>query len=109
MNNPLREKWDIFIIIFAVYNCIELPMEAAFTWRSSVGQTYISDYLNYFIDSFFFIDIILNFRTSFYPDRTGEEIIDKSTITISYLKGMFFWDLISTIPFDTVYIIFHKL
>ena len=72
-------------------------------------ETSFTDYLNNCIDCLFFIDILLNFRTSFYHNRTGEEITDKSTITISYLKNMFFLDLISTIPFDTIYLAFYEL
>ena len=67
-------------------------------------QNNISNYFNYVIDVLFFIDIILNFRTTFYHKSTGEEITNKNLIVKSYLKGNFSVDLISTIPFDLIYI-----
>lgn len=30
MGDPNRERWDVVVIIFAVYNCLELPLDAAF-------------------------------------------------------------------------------
>ena len=33
LDHPMRKYWDIFIILFTVYNCIEIPMEIAFNWR----------------------------------------------------------------------------
>ena len=35
----------------------------------------------------FFIDIIMNFRTTYFNSKTGEEIIDKSQILKHYLLG----------------------
>ena len=83
---------------------MELPLEVAYNWRSTVHQNNISNYFNYVIDILFFIDIILNFRTTFYHKSTGEEITNKNLIVKSYLKGNFSVDLISTIPFDLIYI-----
>lgn len=42
--------------------------------------------LNLIIDLFFFIDIIITFRTSFIDD-TGNEIMDPKIIGWEYLKG----------------------
>ena len=51
----------------------------------------------------FFIDIVMNFRTTYFNPRTGEEIIDKKMIVMNYLSGHFIIDLLSTIPFDLIY------
>ena len=58
--------------------------------------------LNSLIDYLFFIDIILNFRTSFFDMHTGEEITDKKIIAKHYIiTGKFFIDLVSSLPIDT--------
>lgn len=75
-NNKWRERWDILIIVFAIYNCVELPLEVAYQWRKEFDKGNVSNYLNHGIDSLFLIDIILNFRTSFFNKSTGEEIVD---------------------------------
>lgn len=66
-SDPLRERWDYVVMICAVYNCIYLPYEQAFLDDSECptsDMTFV-EALNYFIDFLFFIDIILNFRTTY--------------------------------------------
>ena len=58
--------------------------------------------INYVIDCFFFIDIILGFRVTYRDSHTNEEITKPSKIRMNYLKGAFWLDLISTIPFDII-------
>ena len=98
-SDPYREKWDYVVMICAVYNCIYLPYELAFLGNSScvMDFTFI-DYLNYFIDILFFIDIILNFRTTYQNSQTGEEVSTISDIRNKYLKGMFIIDVLATVP-----------
>jgi hypothetical protein len=48
----------------------------------------------------------MNFFTTFFHPTTGEEISDKKEIAINYLKGMFFLDVMSTIPFDSLALLF---
>ena len=54
----------------------------------------------------FFIDIVMNFRTTFFNSRTGEEIIDKKMISKHYLLGQFIIDILSTVPVDAIYKLF---
>ena len=58
--------------------------------------------LNSVIDLFFAIDIYIQFKTSYYDDQSGEEIMDRQTIIWNYLSGRFFIDLMATIPFDSI-------
>jgi len=58
--------------------------------------------LNSVIDLFFAIDIYIQFKTTYYDDQSGEEILDKQTIVWNYLTGRFFIDLMATIPFDSI-------
>ncbi len=54
------------------------------------------------IDFIFFIDIIINFRTTFIHPRTGDEESKPKVIAKNYLKGRFWIDLLASIPFDYV-------
>lgn len=54
-----------------------------------------------FIDLSFFIDIAINFRTTFISNKTGEEIYNPKLIAKRYiLGGRFLIDFLSSIPFD---------
>ena len=63
------------------------------------------DYMNYLIDILFFIDIILNFRTTYQNSQTGEEVIQIKDIQLKYLKGMFIIDVLATVPFYDIFCI----
>ena len=47
----------------------------------------------------FFLDILLNFRTTFVNHR-GEVVTNSRDITINYIKTWFFLDLVAALPFD---------
>ena len=64
--------------------------------------------VNSLIDLVFLLDIIVNFRTTFYDIETGDEVFDSKRTGKMYLKGRFTIDLLSTIPFDNIALIFTK-
>ena len=86
-------------MIFAIFNCLAIPVDVAFE-PDSMDQWYFL-VLNSIIDFVFFLDLIVNFRTTFIHAKTGNEIICPQEIAASYLKGRFWIDLLATIPFDT--------
>ena len=49
----MRKKWDVLIIVFSLYNCIELPMEIAYAWRETHDKYHITERLNNVIDVLF--------------------------------------------------------
>ena len=58
---------------------------------------------NSLIDFLFGVDIILNFRTSYINQRTGEEVLDPKKIARNYLcSSRFVIDLLASIPIDTI-------
>ncbi|KAF4316365.1 hypothetical protein BBO99_00008728 [Phytophthora kernoviae] len=54
------------------------------------------------IDSFFLLDILLNFRTAYFDDER-RLIYDPRVLFWRYLKGWFLFDLISTVPIDELF------
>ena len=58
--------------------------------------------VNHVIDFIFFLDIILNFRTSYQNILTGDEVTNAKRIAINYIKGRFWIDLLASIPFEIV-------
>ena len=54
------------------------------------------------------IDIVIQFRTTFIHQKTGNEIMHPKVIAKSYLKGRFWIDFLATAPFDSIGEIFLK-
>ena len=54
---PLRIKWDLCIIVLAIYNSIGIPISLAFSPPSF--DSYGVVFINNIIDFCFFIDIIM--------------------------------------------------
>ena len=75
LDHPFRKNWDVLVILFSLYNCIEVPMEIAFNWRIEHDKYQLTERINNVIDFMFAIDIIMNFRTTYFNPRTGEEIL----------------------------------
>ena len=97
--NPIKIKWDLFIILLAVYNCVSLPIELALV-PPFMQDNAMFDRFNNIIDIIFFVDIVINFRTTFVNPMTGDENHHVKDIAYNYLTGKFIIDLLSTIPFE---------
>ncbi len=91
-------RWDLFIIILVVYNCIELPFNIAFfDLYDSLEETTIG----YVIDVIFSLDIIITFRTGYTNSKTGLEVLIPKKIALKYLLSWrFVTDIVSIIPFE---------
>jgi hypothetical protein len=103
-NGRFRLRWDLFIIVLVLYNCISIPLEIAFTATSEKTGIIVTGAL---IDFAFAVDIVLNFLTTYINSKTGKEIIQVKLIAKNYVYHWRFWvDLLSTIPFEVIYNLF---
>ena len=104
-NSKFRMRWDLIVILLALYNCVSIPYEVAF--KSSIYEHWAVDLLNYMIDIAFWLDIVMNFRTTYINTKTGTEVTQAKKITLNYLlRGRFIVDLLASIPFEMVIGIF---
>lgn len=99
-NSAFRIIWDSFILILIFITVALLPFQIAF------NQDLLLDYqkINYFLDGFFFMDILFNFFTSYRFN--GEEITEIKKTKHHYLKQIFFIDFIANIPLDIFFFLF---
>ncbi|KAG5895875.1 hypothetical protein JTB14_012258 [Gonioctena quinquepunctata] len=94
-----KSAWDWLILIATFYVAVVVPYNASFqTERPSVV-------LDVFVEALFFIDILLNFRTT-YVNRKGEVVSDWNAIAINYLRTWFVVDMLAALPFDLLYALY---
>ncbi|VDN97348.1 unnamed protein product [Rodentolepis nana] len=110
--SPTRAVWDWFILILVIYTAIFTPYNAAFLLNHNVsacsnaqprsaGQQTILGIADKLVDVMFFMDIIINFRTT-YVNKNDEVVSQPKKIAFHYLKSWFIIDLVAAIPFDAV-------
>ena len=95
-SHPFRIKWDLCIIILAVWNCFVTPYGLVFDETLSESPAILT--VDTLFDLIFISDIVLTFRTTYFSSVTGDEIFDSSSIAKNYLLGKFWVDLISCFP-----------
>ena len=99
--SSFKENWDFLIMTTACWNVFMLPISIAFDTRDPN-----LDIVNNIVDICFVLDILVCFRTTILDDDSGDEIRDWRIIGNAYLRGRFTIDFLSTIPFDSIALIF---
>lgn len=97
-----RLRWDLLIILLALWNSISIPLEVAF---QDLQFTKTSTYavIGVIIDVLFSLDIAVNMRSTFISEKTGAEITNGRQIARNYIfGGRFLVDLMASIPFDAI-------
>mgnify|MGYP000034970939 FL=1 len=98
-NDSFKSKWDIVIMVSAIFNCYTIPFKVAFEPEYMSSQAFTV--LNSVIDLIFVLDIFVTFRTSFIDDY-GNEVTELGDIAKDYLSGTFWVDLSATLPLDQI-------
>ncbi|XP_041083021.1 potassium/sodium hyperpolarization-activated cyclic nucleotide-gated channel 1-like [Polyodon spathula] len=100
--SDFRFYWDLTMLLLMVANLIIIP----------VGITFFKDehtppwiVFNVVSDTFFLIDLVLNFRTGIVVEDNTEIILDPQRIKVKYLRSWFMVDFISSIPVDYIFLI----
>jgi hypothetical protein len=58
-------------------------------------------YIDMIINGFYGLDILINFRTTYY-DEEGQEVTDGVLVALKYIKTTLFIDIITVIPFEEI-------
>uniref|UniRef100_A0A8C9QR93 Hyperpolarization activated cyclic nucleotide gated potassium channel 4 n=1 Tax=Scleropages formosus TaxID=113540 RepID=A0A8C9QR93_SCLFO len=100
--SDFRFYWDLTMLLLMVGNLIIIP----------VGITFFKDehtppwiVFNVVSDTFFLVDLVLNFRTGIVKEDNTEIILDPQQIKVKYLRSWFVVDFISSIPVDYIFLI----
>ncbi|KAL8559611.1 hypothetical protein ACOMHN_008322 [Nucella lapillus] len=89
--------WDWVILTLTFYTAVMVPYNAAFKIKTMDQLPLLV--IDSMVDVVFFVDIVLNFHTTFVGP-SGEVISDPKIIRMNYLKSWFVIDLLSCLPYD---------
>ncbi|KAK3595923.1 hypothetical protein CHS0354_032430, partial [Potamilus streckersoni] len=92
-----KTVWDWIILILTFYTAVTVPYNSSFK-NKTMDQVPLL-VIDSVVDVVFFIDIVLNFHTTFVG-ASGEVISDPKIIRMNYLKSWFVIDLLSCLPYD---------
>ncbi|CAF1330113.1 unnamed protein product [Adineta steineri] len=93
-----KTVWDWVILLLTFYTSLLVPYHAAFKSKSLDDVPLLV--IDSIVDVIFFIDIILNFHTTYVHTKSGEVISDPKRIRKTYLKSWFVIDLLACLPYD---------
>lgn len=96
--NKMKLFWDMFILLLAVLTSFMVGFELVIT---SLTNNTLYEVISLTGDVIFGIDIIVQFRTTYFSVE-GEEVRDWKKIAKRYMKGMFFIDFIATVPWNYI-------
>uniref|UniRef100_UPI00398F5354 potassium/sodium hyperpolarization-activated cyclic nucleotide-gated channel 1-like n=1 Tax=Pristiophorus japonicus TaxID=55135 RepID=UPI00398F5354 len=103
--SDFRFYWDLIMLMLMVGNLIIIPVGITF-FTESTSTIWIV--FNVASDTFFLVDLIVNFRTGIVVEDNAEIILDPKVIKWKYLKSWFILDFVSSIPVDYIFLIIEK-
>ena len=96
-------RWDLVTLILLLFTAIVTPVEVAFMETVLWSVLFL---INRSVDCLFIFDIFLNFFVAIVDPEDGQLVFHHPTIVKEYLRGWFWIDVISVMPFDLVSLVF---
>ncbi|XP_037326463.2 potassium/sodium hyperpolarization-activated cyclic nucleotide-gated channel 1 [Pungitius pungitius] len=103
--SDFRFYWDFTMLMFMVGNLIIIPVGITFFKEETTTPWII---FNVVSDTFFLMDLVLNFRTGIVFEDNTEIILDPKKIKRKYLQSWFVVDFVSSIPVDYIFLIVER-
>lgn len=100
--NPRYRAWEMFLVILVIYSAWISPFEFAFL-------TYKQDALSIFdniVNTFFAIDIFLTFFVAYLDSESYLLVDNPKAIAVRYISTWFIFDVCSTVPFQSISLLF---
>lgn len=95
--STIRQCWDFLVASFVIYNAWKVPFVLCFPAVGYESGSWY--YFDFFLDIFFMLDIVVNFRTAFIKNG-NTLVVDWKEIAIHYLRGWLFIDVVASVPFE---------
>jgi len=99
-DNKLKIGWDVSIMLVLLIVTVIIPYRLAFV----IGDDDLEWKILYtFFDVMFALDIVFCFLTSYTDKFNKLEVTDIKLIAKRYMRGWFWIDLLSVIPFEAIF------
>jgi CRP-like cAMP-binding protein len=105
-DSSARQAWDFVQVVLLFYVALMIPFRLglevypgtwSFEWWWEAG-----------VDTFFILDIVINFRTAYWDDLTGNLVISTAEIKKRYLRTWLVPDVVSCLPLSYVLLLVHS-
>ncbi|KAK7798836.1 hypothetical protein U0070_009200 [Myodes glareolus] len=100
--SDFRFYWDLIMLLLLMGNLIVLPVGITFFKEENSPPWIVFNVLS---DTFFLLDLVLNFRTGIVVEEGAEILLAPRAIRTRYLRTWFLVDLISSIPVDYIFLV----
>lgn len=101
-DDPIKRVWNILMIFLLFYVASWVPIAICFGETNTSGVVTPGEIFDYIVDILFFIDIIINFLSSYEDPVTGLPVISIKKIASNYVRGWFAIDFIAVLPVGLV-------
>ena len=91
--------WDMWVVLLCLYTAIAVPFRIGFQIDLCPEDSLW--WFELLVDTIFVVDIVLQFRTG-VEIESGVISMDACVVACAYLKGWFFIDLLSVLPFSYI-------
>lgn len=96
--STFRLSWDLIVSLCLGYIAISLPYRMGFR-VDPTGSFFVFEL---FIDVYFCVDVLLNFRTGYHAED-GKEVMAWRQVARNYTRSWFCIDVVSSIPWDLIF------
>lgn len=101
-DNNYKKLWDIKLFFLIILVSTYFMYLDIFDQQQTKEQWYL--YFQYYVTIAFLLDIILQFFVA-YRNKFNHIVRSPSKIVKNYLRGLFFLDLMASIPFEFINVI----
>jgi len=85
VGHPYKVKFDLLIIALSCYNAFSIPLQISY--EPAFLETRYFFWVDFVINILFAVDILVNFRSAYTDQKTGEDIMDAKKVAKEYLKS----------------------
>ncbi len=90
--------WDLFMGVLIIFSIVTIPFRIGFEIVTSTAM----NNMDYFLDAFFLLDMIVSFNTASIDPVTNKLITNRRHLMIEYAKFWFWIDFVSSVPVDDI-------
>ena len=101
-DDPIKRFWNILMIFLLFYVASWVPVAICFQESNTTDILTAGEVFDIIVDVLFFMDILINFLSSYEDPVSGLPVISIKKIALNYLTGWFILDILAVLPVGLV-------